>query len=55
VPDDFRLLVIVPEEVQHLLPGDNKVVTWTATPRNETVDWVRIEDVIVHPRLQAKL
>ncbi|KAA8901795.1 pyridoxamine 5'-phosphate oxidase-domain-containing protein [Sphaerosporella brunnea] len=52
VPDDFRLLVIVPEEVQQLLPGDNKALTWTATTavNGTAVDWVCIEDVLLHKR-----
>lgn len=42
VPKDFRLVVIVPDEVQQLLPGDNKITTWTATAQEgaETIKWV---------------
>lgn len=39
VPKDFRLVVLVPEEVEQLSAGDGTLVTWTA--RAEEGLWVK--------------
>lgn len=41
MPDDFRLLVIVPDEILHLPPGGGPATTWTAEAKNGTAEWVR--------------
>lgn len=47
VPKDFRLIVIIPEEVEQLGAGDGTLLTWTATaqpPQGDDAvegEWVR--------------
>lgn len=49
-------MVVVPDVVEQLLPGDNKAITWTATVQEdkESIDWVCTERTLVK-KVMSKL